>query len=201
MDFSSAPAAMLIFIATIGVSLYAMFKDRMFYEKHLLSPYRVVNDREFGRIITHGFLHADPMHLIFNMLTFFFFAFSLERTIGTFSFVIVYFGCLAIASITTIKKHKDNPNYRAVGASGAISGVLFSMILFYPTNNIYIFFALPIPAFLFAILYLVYCWQAGKNSRDFINHEAHLWGALGGLILTILLEPWVLEHFFYELGF
>lgn len=193
------PVALLIFIATIGLSLYTMYSNQSLYEEWLLSPWRVVHQKKWYLMITSGFLHADLTHLIFNMLTFFFFAFKLESIVGGISFFVIYFGSMILSDVSTVRKHKDNPHYRAVGASGAISGVLFSFILFAPGANLYMMLLpIPIPAPVFALLYLVYCYYASKRSQDFINHEAHLWGALSGLVLTILLEPGVVPYFFSE---
>ncbi len=195
--FTESPAALIILLATVGISLYAIYKDRNIYERFLLSPWRVANQNQFHLMVTSGFLHADVAHLMFNMFTFLFFAFKLEYYSGTLNFILIYFLSMIIADVTTVIKHKDDPYYRAVGASGAISGVLFSYILFDPTTKIgFILFPIGIPAPIFAVLYLVYCWFAAKKSRDFINHEAHLWGALGGIIVTAILVPEIIPHFF-----
>ncbi len=199
MPIQSAPVAVILFFVTIGISLYTMYRNPRLYYKLSLSPYKVVHNKEYFRIITHGFVHADMMHLIFNMLTFFFFAFAFERTVGSMDFFLIYFISLVAATITTIKKYKSNPNYRSVGASGAISGILLGAILYNPQATIYVFFAIPIPAPLFAVLYIAYTYFASKQSADMINHEAHLWGAIAGLATTILFEPAVVPYFLENL--
>lgn len=188
--------SLIIFIITIVASIYAMYFNESLYEKWLLSPWKLIHRRKWYTIITSGFIHADMMHLIFNMLTFYFFAFKLEQITGSVNFLIIYFGSMVLADVTTILKHKDNINYRSVGASGAISGVIFSFILFVPYAKIgLLFLPFMVPAPIFGILYLAYCYWAARSSNDMINHEAHFWGALAGVILTVFLYPNVLENF------
>lgn len=192
-------AAFSIFIITIAISLYTIFKNQTLYWQMVLNPFRVVHYKKYYLILTSGFIHADLTHLLFNMITFYFFAFNLERIIGTFEFILIYFGSMILSDISTIIKHKDNPDYNSVGASGAIAGILFAAILFSPNSSIMIFpIPIPIPAYIFALLYLVYTQYASKRSGDNINHEAHLWGALSGIVFTILLEPGVIAQFFRE---
>lgn len=189
-------ASYIIFFATIVASLVGIYSRTGFGERGVLHPYSVVHHKKYYMIITSGFLHADMMHLMFNMLTFYFFAFQLELIIGSVNFFFLYFSSLIISNISTIIKNKNNYGYRSVGASGAISGVLFSYIMLNPGARIgIIFFPIGIPAPIFGVLYLAYCWWAAKKSQDFINHEAHFWGALAGVILTIILIPDVIEHF------
>lgn len=189
-------ASYLIFFVTIIVSLIGIYSRSSFADRGILHPYSVVHYKKYYMIITSGFLHADMMHLMFNMLTFYFFAFQLETMIGSINFFLLYFASLIISNISTIVKNKDNYAYRSVGASGAISGVLFSYILLNPSARIaIIFFPIGIPAPIFGVLYLAYCWWAAKKSEDFINHEAHFWGALAGIFLTIILVPDAIEIF------
>ncbi len=187
--------AMIILITTVVISLYAIYRNQSFYERFLLNPWDVVNEGRWYLLITSGFLHADMAHLLFNMLTFYFFAFTLASYVGTINFLIIYIGSLFLSNITTVIKNKNNPYYRAVGASGAISGILFSFILFEPGSRIYLYFAIGIPAPIFAALYLAYCYYASKRSQDLINHEAHLWGSLSGLILTAILYPNLISYY------
>lgn len=199
MPLETNPASAIIFLITIGVSLYALFVNQRLYENWIMAPWRVFNENRWHTLITSGFLHADLAHLAFNMMTFYFFAFQLEQTIGTSDFITVYFGSMILADISCLIKNKENPHYRTLGASGAIAGVLFSFILFYPTSKIMMFFIpIGIPAPIFAVLYLVYCYFAAKQSRDFINHDAHFWGAASGFILTVILQPESLEYFISE---
>ncbi|SDC85162.1 rhomboid family intramembrane serine protease [Pedobacter soli] len=194
--FNMAPVASLIFVFTIITSLYA-FYDHSIYGKFMLHPYSVSKGHKVWTVITSGLIHADWMHLFFNMFTFVAFAFTLEQLLGSFKFGLLYFLALILSDLPTIFKHKDHFNYNSLGASGAISAVLFSFILFNPVSKIYIMFIpFGIPAWIFGIIYLIYCAYASRNSRDGINHDAHFFGALTGLIFTIIFVPGILQNFF-----
>jgi membrane associated rhomboid family serine protease len=203
MNNIESPAALIIFCATIGISLYALYGKRQnLIDKFALQPWKVFRQMTWYQTITSGFLHADMMHMMFNMLTFYFFAFQLEKVIGTGSFVVIYFGSMMLADVTSLLKHKDDYAYRSIGASGAISGVLFSFILFFPKAPLGIMFLpIPIPAPIFAVLYLAYCYYAARHADDMINHEAHFWGALAGVVLTVLLKPNVVDYFLNQIKF
>lgn len=145
-------------------------------------------------------IHADWMHLIFNMITFLSFGFALEKTVGSLNFGIIYFVSLIASDIPSVIKHRDDMWYNSLGASGAISAVLFSCILFAPFATMYIMpVPVPIWAIVFGPLYLIYCVYASRQSRDNINHDAHFFGALSGLILTVILIPHVIHHFVIQL--
>lgn len=192
---NQTPVASLILIFTVVTSIYA-FNDHTLYGKFMLHPYSVYRKNKIYTLITSGLIHSDWMHLIFNMMTFFFFAFSLEAQIGSLRFGLIYFLSLILSDIPSVLKHKDDFWYNSLGASGAISGVLFSYILFYPLSKLYLFFIpIGIPAVLFGGLYLMYCVYASKQSRDNINHDAHFFGALTGIIITILIIPGIVPHF------
>jgi membrane associated rhomboid family serine protease len=193
--FNAAPVASIIFVFTIITSLYA-FYDQSIYGKFMLHPYSVSKGNQVYTVITSGLIHKDWMHLFFNMFTFFAFAFNLEQMMGSWRFGLLYFLGLILSDIPTIFKYKDNFNYNSLGASGAISAVLFSFILYNPMSRIYIMFIpIGIPAVVFGGLYLIYCAYASKNSRDGINHDAHFFGALTGLIFTIIFVPGILQNF------
>lgn len=196
----NTPVAFLIFIFTLVTSIYA-FNDPGLHGKFMLHPYSVYRKQNIYTLITSGLVHANWMHLIFNLFTFYAFAFTLEATIGSVRFGILYFVALILSDIPSVIKHKDDFHYHSLGASGAISAVLFSYILFYPLNTL-IIFPLPIPIWsaLFGILYLVYSYYMSKNSRDNINHDAHLFGAITGIIITILLVPGIVAHFMAAIG-
>jgi len=196
MRITSLSASNIILLITLALSLTAIFGSKNLYDKLLFHPWSIKRNNEWHRFVTMGFIHADISHLLFNMLTFYFFAYKLELLFGTKQFIVIYFGSMIISSITTYIKQRDNPDYRAVGASGAISGVLFSYILFDPATRIAFFFIpVGIPAPIFAILYLTYCWYAARHARDYVNHSAHLWGALAGLVLTIIMAPGIVPFF------
>jgi len=192
---NEAPVASIIFVFTLITSIYA-FNDPQIYGKFMLHPYSVSKGKKLYTFLTSGLIHADWMHLFFNMFTFYAFAFNLERTIGHWQFGVLYLVSLILSDVPTMVKHKNDFWYNSLGASGAISGVLFSYILFYPFAPLRIF---PIPiniyAIIFGVFYLVYCWYASKNARDHINHDAHFFGALTGIIVTILLVPGIIPNF------
>lgn len=195
MELSSVPASLIIFIATIAVSLYALYKDQRLFDKFVLHPYSAIRQKRWFTVITSGFLHGSVMHLMFNMMSFYFFAFKLEMMIGSINFLIVYFLSMIISDIPSIIKNKDNAKYASLGASGAISGTLFSFILLVPGAKLSLFlFPIGIPAPIFGVLYIAYCYYAEKNANDNINHSAHLWGALAGAIITIVLFPQVINE-------
>lgn len=193
--FNIAPVASLIFVFTVITSLYA-FYDNTLYGKFMLHPYSVSRGHKVWTVITSGFIHGDWMHLFFNMFTFVAFAFTLERLLGSWQFGLMYFLTLILSDLPTIFRYKNNFNYNSLGASGAISAVLFSYILFNPLSKLLIFpIPFGIPAIVFGPLYLIYSVYASRNARDGINHDAHFYGALTGLIFTILFVPGILQNF------
>jgi len=142
------------------------------------------------RMITSGFLHADMGHLFFNMFTLYMFAPVVIDFFGSASFFLIYMGSLAFGSLLTLLMHKNDYNYRAIGASGAVTGILYSAILINPNMSLYLFFIpIPIPAYLFGIGYLLYSIYGMKAKNDNIGHTAHFGGAIGGYVLTLIKEP------------
>jgi membrane associated rhomboid family serine protease len=195
-----APVACVIFVITIAYSFIAFYNDTV-YEKSILHPHSVYHGKNLYTLITSGFIHADLMHLFFNMFTFYFFAFTLEATLGHWQFGLLYFLSMVLADLPSVVKHKDNYNYRSLGASGAISAVIFSFILFHPLVSMYLMFIpIPIPAIVFGVLYLIYCSYASKRQLGNINHDAHLFGAVAGLMITVILAPHVLSDFVHAIS-
>jgi len=202
MNFEQSPISIIIFLTTFAISLYGFYRDPRLIHKFILHPYSTIRNNRWHTMVTSGFIHGDLMHLLFNMMTFYFFAFALESIVGWLSFIIIYFGSMVIADIPSILKNKDNPDYYALGASGGISGILFAFILFRPDIRMYLMLIpIPIPSPIFGIFYLVWCWYAARNAKDNIGHDAHLWGALSGIILTIILygEQGIINHFINNL--
>jgi len=199
MDFfNDTPVSSIIFLLTIVTSLYA-FSNTEVYGKFMLHPYSVSRGERIYSIFTSGLIHKDWGHLFFNMFSFYFIAFALERQIGSLQFGILYVVSLALSDLSTILKHKDHFWYNSLGASGAVSAVVFSYILFFPNSHFYLFFIpIPINAVIFGILYLIYSAYASKQSSN-INHDAHFFGALAGVIITIIFNPWVINHFFSQI--
>lgn len=179
----------LIAIIVVNVLIsYKGFNDLSFFRKY---EFHVGSIRagEQIRMLSSGFLHADMTHLIFNMLTLWFFAPVVIGYLGDFSFGLVYFGSLIFGSLLTMVFHKNDYSYRAVGASGAVTGVLYSAILLQPDMMLGIFFVIPIPAYLFGILYLLYSIYGMKAKNDNIGHTAHFGGAIGGYVITLIKLP------------
>lgn len=197
--FNEAPVSLAIFIFTILTSVYAFYNNSV-YGKLMLHPYSVGKGANIHQLITSGFIHKDWQHLIFNMLSFYFFAFDLERQLGHWQFGVLYFLSLIFSDLPTVFTHKNNYNYHSLGASGAVCGILFSFIMFSPFTTLLI---LPIPfpiwAVVYGFLFLIYTSYAGRHANDGINHQAHFYGALCGIIITILLYPSVVNSFIYQL--
>ena len=185
----------LIAIIVVNVvSSYKGFNDLSFFRKYEFHVGSIRSGEQI-RMLSSGFLHADMMHLIFNMLTLWFFAPVVINHLGSFSFILVYFGSLIFGSLLTMVFHKNDYGYRAVGASGAVTGVLYSAILLQPDMMLGIFFIIPMPAYLFGILYLLYSIYGIKAKNDNIGHTAHFGGAVGGYLITLVKEPTLLvEH-------
>jgi membrane associated rhomboid family serine protease len=189
MELTDAPATFAILGLTIVVSALGLMSSPGIIERNLLRPYYLVKDRRYDTLITKGFVHGDMTHLFFNMLSLYFVGRYLEATIGTPKFVAAYFIGLLVSSLGTYLRRRRDPGYASLGASGAINTILFAFIVYYPMVNIYVFFVLPVPAFLFAILFLAYSYWAAKQRRDNINHDAHFDGALVGLLFVLVTEP------------
>jgi membrane associated rhomboid family serine protease len=182
--------ALLIFGATIVASLLALYASPGLLERCLFRPYWLVRKRQYETLVTSGFVHADIPHLAFNMITFWFFAFPLERRIGSAAFAVLYFASLVLSDVGTWVKHRDDPSYASLGASGAISAVLFANIVYFPAQSLFIFpLPVPIPAPLFAVGYVAYTWYSSRQAHGRINHDAHLGGALFGLLFVLLTDP------------
>ncbi|NCF73219.1 MAG: rhomboid family intramembrane serine protease [Gammaproteobacteria bacterium] len=182
-------AAPLIMILTIGISLMGLFQSPRIIDLCLFRPYHFLPKRQYSTMILSGFVHADVGHLLFNMFTFYFFAFPMERFIGTVPFLCLYFFGLVISHTCTWYKQRNNPGYASLGASGAISAVLFAYIVYFPTTTLMIIpIPVPIPAFLFAIGYVAYSYWASTQNTGRINHDAHLGGAISGLLFVALTD-------------
>ena len=187
---------------TVLVSWQAFERPRLL-ERLILWPPAIDRRKQFDRLITHGFIHADWQHLLFNMITLFFFGRLVEGAfapyIGALGFVLFYLSAILVAILPTYLRHRHDPNYRSLGASGAVSAVLFAFILIQPWSLIFVFFV-PIPAILYAVLYIGYSIWMDKHGGDNINHSAHLWGAGYGVLFTVMMEPRVVGSFLQRLA-
>jgi membrane associated rhomboid family serine protease len=189
------PVSLLLLILTVAVSL-AGFTSKKLILRFAECPYEIIHAGRWEQLLTSGFLHVDLGHLLMNMLTLYFFGPSMERILGPAGFLVLYLGSMLAGGLLTLVLRYRQPGYRALGASGAISGVLFGFVLFRPLAPLYLFFLpIGIPAFLFALGYLAVSIGGMRRRWGHIGHEAHLGGALGGVILTLLLYPGALRIF------
>ena len=195
----------LVFI-TVIVSITAFQRTDVF-SKLLFNAYAVKHNKQWERFFSYALVHADWPHLILNMIAFWSFGHALEDYyfVDLFGrradqyFILLYIGGAAAACIPSYLKHKDNSHYNSVGASGAVSAVVFSCILIDPLQPIAFMFAIQLPGIVFGILYLAYSWYMDKKAVDNIGHDAHFWGAVYGMAFTILLEPRIVQVFFQRI--
>jgi membrane associated rhomboid family serine protease len=182
--------ALVIFAATLVASLAGLYAKPQVIERSLFRPYWFLRRRQYATVVTSGFVHADLSHLLFNMVTFWFFAFPLEKQVGPVRFAVLYLLGLVVSDLGTYFKHRHDPQYASLGASGAISAVLFAAIVYFPWMKLFIIpIPLPIPAPLFAVGYVAYSWYSARHARGRINHDAHLGGALFGLLFVLVTDP------------
>ena len=202
-----SPVTLTLLFANIAISLWALYMNTDYFDKFAEWPYRIVHEKKYYQTVTSAFLHADIMHLAFNMFALYSFGSVLERVFtsnfgirdGSVYYILIYMISLLSGSALTVARNYKNPSYVAVGASGAVSGIVFSYILFFPMSTVGFFF-IPMPAFIFAFLYLGLSVWGMKSKMGNIGHEAHLGGVAGGIISTfILIEGsfrFFLNHFF-----
>jgi membrane associated rhomboid family serine protease len=193
----------LLIIAITCIVSFMAFKNSKLMSDLILWPPAIERQREYHRLVTYGFVHADFQHLLFNMLTLFFFGRYMEdfyaEHLGTLGFLVFYLGGLVVSILPSYLANRNNPVYRSLGASGAVSAVLFAFILMSPWSTILVF-VIPLPAILYAVLYTVYSVTMGRRGGDNVNHSAHLWGAGYGVVFTLVMEPRVLGHFLRQLA-
>jgi membrane associated rhomboid family serine protease len=194
------PAALLILAVNLVIGVIGLWGNPRIIDRSVFRPYEFVRGRRRGTLIASGFAHADAPHLMFNMITFYFFGIPMERVLGTTQFVVLYALGLMLSPVISLIRHRDNPQYATLGASGAISAVLFAFVAYFPTQKLYLYFALPIPAWLFAAGYIGYCIYASRLNRGRINHDAHLAGALTGLAFVALTAPHVIGRLLRQFG-
>ncbi len=199
---------LIIVISTAIISIICFGNGKLF-AKLDFEPFLIHKKNEYYRFLSHTFVHADWVHLIINMLVFYSFGRYVEQIFqaleqkgtifsGDAFYLLLYFGGAIIASIPSYIKHKENADYVSVGASGAVSAVLFSSIFFSPMEKIYFYAIIPMPGIVFGVLYLVYSSYMSRKGNDNINHDAHLWGAVFGFIFPIILDPSLVSNFFNQ---
>jgi len=195
----------VIIAITVAISLYA-FKEQRILEMLIMNPYVTDKNRQYHRFISSGFIHQDHMHLIFNMFSLFFFGRSLEMVFamqfgeaGAWYFILLYLLGIIVSDIPTFLKHRNNPRYNSLGASGGVASVIFAFIIFLPLEDIYLYAALPVPGFILGTLYIIFSWYQGKKSNDSINHDAHLYGAIFGVLFCNIIYPPSMVNFFDQI--
>ncbi|GHA29974.1 rhomboid family intramembrane serine protease [Salinimicrobium marinum] len=183
----------IMIIAANVIISFKGFKDYTFFEKYKFNIGAIKRGEKI-RVFSSGFLHVDTGHLFLNMLTLYFFADVVIESLGSAQFLLVYLASLLLGNFLSYFFHKDELSYNAVGASGAVSGIIYAAILLYPEMSLYMFFIpIPIPAYVFGIGYMLYSIYGMKKRVGNIGHDAHFGGAVGGYILTLLLAPWILS--------
>jgi len=199
----------LILIIIIGIVSYIAWRQPYRMQQWILNPYRTFHNKEYHRFITSGFIHANWGHLLFNLFTLYFFGRNVEYTLinllgpvkGIISFWIFFIMAVIVADLPSFFKYRNFPNYNSLGASGGVAAFVFSSIVFYPLQPIYIMFIpIGIPGFILGALYLVYSYYQGKQLGDNINHDAHLFGALFGVLFTVILFPQSLRMFIDQIS-
>lgn len=196
----------LIIIVTVGVSLWA-WNDASIMSRLIMNPYQVASRGEYYRLLTSGFLHADWGHLFFNMLTLYFFGGYIEQIFsmlfggnGPAFLVGFYLVGILVSDVPSFLKHRNDPGYNSLGASGGVSSVLFAAILFQPLTSICIYFVFCIPGFIFGGLYLAYSYYEARRGLGRVNHDAHFYGALFGILFMIVAYPAVVPAFFEQVA-
>ncbi|MEP7170594.1 MAG: rhomboid family intramembrane serine protease [Bacteroidota bacterium] len=193
-----------IIISAAIISILA-FSNKDLMGKLIFSPYKVSTNGEWYRFITSGFIHADWMHLFINMFVLYSFGTAVEEYYSEvfgehyqLYFILLYLGALVISIAPSYAKHKRDAYYNALGASGAVAAVLFASVIFNPLGTVYVYF-IKMPAIVMAVLYIAYEYYSGKKGGDNINHDAHLWGAIFGVVFTIGLKPSLAVYFVQRL--
>ena len=200
-------ATLIIIIVTSLVSILC-FTGTLTFDYLKFSAWDVWHRKRWYQMLSYGLVHGGWGHLLFNMLTLYFFGDVVENYFqaafgpgtGIILYLLLYVSAIAVSSIGDLVKYRDEPHYSAVGASGAVSAILFASILFEPKIGIYMYFIpIPIPGYIFAPLYLLYCWWAAKRNMDNIGHSAHFWGAVYGLVFPLICNPQIFHHFLSQL--
>jgi len=200
---------MIVYIIIIFTSLFSFLalQDRNLMNRFIMYPYAVKHNKEWWRFISSGFLHADYMHLFFNMFVLYSFGLVLIQYfeylfegLAIYYFLVLYIGAIIVSDLSSYIKYHESPSYRSLGASGAVSAVLFAFILINPMSQVLVFF-IPMPGVLMGVIYLGYSWYMAKQGGDRINHDAHFYGALFGFLFPVLLKPELFLDFIDKVKF
>jgi membrane associated rhomboid family serine protease len=191
-------ALSLIIIGVTCVVSFVALNNARLLERLILWPPAISRQHQYDRLVTYGLVHASPGHLLVNMFTLYFFSPLIEQVytifLGRLGFVVFYVGALIISILPTFLANRDNPRYRSLGASGAVSAVVFAFVLLQPWATIYLYF-IPVPAIVYAVFYVGYSIYMDQRSSDNVNHSAHLWGAAFGVSFTLLMNPHLFSAF------
>ncbi len=186
----------------IGLITYYAWQRPDVHRKLMLNPYATFHKRQFERLITSGFVHNNGMHLFMNLFTLYFFGGAIERIFaayfedaGGFLYILLFLTAVVVANIHTLIKHKDNPNYNSLGASGGVSALVMAFILFDPLQDLCLYAIVCLPGYVLGILFIIYSIVMGKRGADNINHDAHLYGALYGILFILVLKPSIISNF------
>ncbi len=190
MDLSNAPATYTLIAANLIASIYALAVDQKFVSQFAFHVGAIARQRQHYRVFTSSFLHGDAFHLLFNMMTLFFFGPAVEARLGADGFLVVYFGAVMASGVVSFYVNRRDLNYTSLGASDGVAGTVLAFCVFEPFASIYFFFIpIPIPAILFGVLFIVISAAMIRRDTGRIAHEAHLAGALAGVLLTIAMRP------------
>ncbi len=197
----------VLIVVITGLVSYLAFNNRDLFVKLQHRPYVEARNKEYYRFISSGLVHGGWLHLLINLFVLYEFGRVVEfqflsmfgETMGRINFLLLYTLTIIFADIPTFLKHRNNPGFASVGASGGVSGIIFVYILFYPWEMLYLYGILPIPGIVAAIAYVWYSSYASKHSRDHIDHDAHLYGALFGMLFAIVLKPSLFSQFLERL--
>ena len=197
----------ILIAITVAISFYTFNKPEL-QRKLMMNPYLIKEKNQYYRFITSGFIHKDHMHLILNMFTFYFLGSLVERDFaslfgeaGIYYFITLYLTAIVISDLPTYVKERNHPYYNSLGASGGIGAVVFAFIILEPLQSICIYIAFCMPGFIFGVLYMAYTYYQGRKSKDNINHDAHLYGALYGLLFCIIAYPASLPSFYEQVKY
>lgn len=189
-------------MAVIGLVTYVAWKKPELHAKLMLNPYQTIEQNQYWRLLTSGFVHNSPMHLFLNLFTLYFFGTAIERIFtvyfgetGLILYLLLFLTAVVVANIPTMIKHKHNPGYNSLGASGGVSALVLAFILFDPVRDLCLYAIVCLPGYILGAIFILYSIVMGRRGKDNINHDAHLWGAIYGLIFIIILKPSTIESF------
>jgi membrane associated rhomboid family serine protease len=203
---SAISLTLILIIITVGISWYA-WQNPSLLDKWVMDPVRVSKYNEYYRFITSGFIHADVGHLIFNMFSLYFFGEAMEMFLGqifgsggSIYYLVLFIAGIVVSDIPTFLKHRKNSGYKSLGASGGVSALLFAFILLAPLQKVCLYFAICIPGFIFGLIYLAYSFYESRKMGGRVNHDAHIYGAIFGILFMAVVLPETVPNFFAQIA-